>query len=288
VFLKRVVLNNFKSIKDCSVVLGPLAFLVGPNGAGKSNFLEAVHLLSRLATDFILWSAPPSRMVELPDEYADSSSAMPQKKNPDPLEMVRGKAHLILGLFTHLAAAPAGLPTGYHKDFQDLKVSLFHILEEARASLRVMSLIVPRLILHRERMAELSTQSGVAALDLAETLAQKAGLPFREAHRLVGNLVRESQKRGLELGKANPRWVPGLPDLLLRSGIKDLAGFLSPLQLLRNRKSVGGPSPSEVSRMVRSRKPALQKLWKIWEVRGRKVQQSRRSLDNQIRKSTSP
>jgi len=249
-------------------------------GAG---LLSLTVSLSRMAADFILWSAPPSRMVELPDEYADTSSAMPQKKNPDPLEMVRGKSQLILGLFTHLAATPAGLPTGYHKDFQDLKVSLFQILEESRPSLRVMNLIVPGLILHRERMAELSTQSGVAALDLAEALAQKAGLPFREAHRLVGSLVRETQKRGLELSQANPDWIPGLAAIFERAGIINLAEFLVPLQLLRNRKSLGGPSPAEVTRMVRQGKLRVQKLRKEWETRQRKVQRSRRLLDHQIR-----
>ncbi len=239
--------------------------------------------LSRMAADFILWSAPPSRMVELPDEYADSSSAMPQKKNPDPLEMVRGKAQLLLGIYTHLASTPAGLPTGYHKDFQDLKVSLFAGLDETRASLRVMNLIVPGLILHRERMEELSTQSGVAALDLAEALAQKAGLPFREAHRLVGSLVREAQRHGVELGKADSNWVPGLPAFLRQAGINNLPVFLNPYKLLRDRKSLGGPSPVEVTRMVRKEKLRIQKLRNEWEKRERKVQQSQRLLDHQIR-----
>jgi argininosuccinate lyase len=253
-------------------------------GAG---LLSLTVSLSRMAADFILWSAPPSRMVELPDEYADTSSAMPQKKNPDPLEMVRGKSQLILGLFTHLAATPAGLPTGYHKDFQDLKVSLFTGLDETRASLRVMDLVVPRMILHRRRMAELASQSGIAALDLAEALAQKAGLPFREAHRLVGNLVRETQRHGVELGKADPSWVPGLPALLRRAGIKNLAVFLNPDELLRERKSLGGPSPAETARILRKGKLRIRKLQKEWENRKTKVQRSRQLLDAQLRKITS-
>ncbi|MDD5222837.1 MAG: argininosuccinate lyase [bacterium] len=253
-------------------------------GAG---LLSLAVNLSRMAADFILWSAPPSRMVELPDEYADTSSAMPQKKNPDPLEMVRGKAQLLLGIFTHLASAPAGLPSGYHKDFQDLKVSLFAGLDETRASLRVMNLIVPRMILHRRRMAELSAQSGIAALDLAEALAQKAGLPFREAHRLVGNLVRETQRHGVELGKADPSWVTGLPALLRRAGIKNLAVFLNPDELLRERKSLGGPSPAEITRVLRKGKLRIRKLQKEWEAREAKVQRSRRILDAQIRKLAS-
>ena len=258
--------------------------------SGRDFFLETGAILlsltinlSRMATDLILWSAPPSRMVELPDKYADSSSAMPQKKNPDPLEMVRGKSQLILGLFTHLASTPAGLPTGYHKDFQDLKVSLFDCLDETRASLRVMNLIVPQMILHRERMAELSAQSGVAALDLAEALAQKTRLPFREAHRMVGNLVREAQKHGVELRKANANWVPGLPALLHQAGINNLAVFLNPHKLLLGRKSLGGPSPAEVTRMVQKGKPLLHKFRKEWEARERKVKKGRQLLDNQIR-----
>lgn len=252
-----------------------------------SVFLSLSVSLSRIAGDCILWMSPGWNMVELPDKYADTSSALPQKKNPDPFEMVRSKTHLIRGLFDQIASAPAGLPTGYHKDFQEIKKSIFGIIDELIPTLTVMGKMLPELILHRGTMAELCTKSGVAALDLAEALAESTSLPFREAHRMVGTLVRESLKRKIEIEQADPRWVSGLPEVLRQAGITSLATFLKPTSLIRRRISRGGPSPSEVTRMVRSSNGRLRAFRKLWKQRESKLADSQKAIQAAIRNAIS-
>lgn len=238
--------------------------------------------LSRIAGDCILWMSPGWNMVELPDEYADTSSALPQKKNPDPFEMIRAKAHFIRGTFDQIASVPAGLPTGYHKDFQDLKKSIFSMIDELKSSLRVTGLILPGLALHRDRMTDLCARSGIAALDLAEALSESAQLPFREVHKTVGSLVREAEKRGVEIGKADPAWIPGLPEMFSRAGITSLRSFLSPPALIRKRISRGGPSPPELTRMIRKRKSRIRALGQIWEKRRKRITVSLRNLHSSV------
>jgi argininosuccinate lyase len=175
-----------------------------------------IHL-SRLGEDVVLWASTEFGLVRLADEIATGSSLMPQKKNPDIAELLRGRSGRALGSLVALATVLKGLPLAYDRDLQEDKPALFAAVENAIESIRAAELLVERLEFDRERLAGAASDPGLVATDAAEELV-RAGTPFRKAHETVGRQVREGKfaapwgaraslsKRNL-LGGPNPRRV---------------------------------------------------------------------------------
>ena len=167
-----------------------------------SAFLHAVSLsmvhLSRLAEDFILMTGEEFGFFELADSSATGSSMMPQKKNPDPLELVRGKAGRAIGNLTGFLVTMKGLPTGYNKDLQEDKEPLFDAEDTLAVSLDATAAVVRNLTLHRERTGH-AAAGLLLATDVADYLVSR-GMPFRQAHEVVGAMVRKllSESRDFE------------------------------------------------------------------------------------------
>lgn len=158
--------------------------------------LLQVHL-SRLAEDLILWSSAEFGFVELDEAYATGSSLMPQKRNPDSLELLRGKAGRLIGHLTGLLTTLKGLPTGYNKDLQEDKEPLFDAIDTLSLALPVAAGVIRTLRVHPERMKQ-ALDDGLLATDLADYLVRR-GVPFRESHRLVGQAVRRAEALGVPL-----------------------------------------------------------------------------------------
>jgi argininosuccinate lyase len=158
--------------------------------------LLQVHL-SRLAEDLITWSSAEFGFVELDDAYATGSSLMPQKKNPDSLELLRGKAGRLTGHLVALLTTVKGLPSTYNKDLQEDKEPLFDAIDTLELALPVAAGVIATLKVHPQRMAE-ALDDGMLATDLADYLVQH-GVPFRRSHRLVGQVVRRALERGVPL-----------------------------------------------------------------------------------------
>jgi argininosuccinate lyase len=158
--------------------------------------LLQVHL-SRLAEDLITWSSAEFGFVELDDAYATGSSLMPQKKNPDSLELLRGKAGRLTGHLVALLTTVKGLPSTYNKDLQEDKEPLFDAIDTLELALPVAAGVIATLKVHPQRMAE-ALDDGMLATDLADYLVQR-GVPFRRSHRLVGQVVRRALERGVPL-----------------------------------------------------------------------------------------
>ncbi|MGQ9691907.1 MAG: argininosuccinate lyase [Thermaceae bacterium] len=154
--------------------------------------------LSRLAEELILYSTSEFGFLELPDAFATGSSIMPQKKNPDILELIRAKTGRVLGALVGLSAVVKALPLAYNKDLQEDKEPLFDALDTYQDSLRLLTLLLPGLKWHRDRMWRAAEEGFSLATELADFLAQK-GLPFREAHHVVGRLVRKLLSEGRSL-----------------------------------------------------------------------------------------
>ncbi len=163
-----------------------------------ASFLNAVALsmvhLSRIAEDFILLTGEEFAFFDLADSSATGSSMMPQKKNPDPLELVRGKAGRAIGHLTGFLATMKGLPTGYNKDLQEDKEPLFDAEDTLAVSLDAVTAVVSKLTLRRER-TNAAASGLLLATDVADYLVAK-GMPFRQAHEVVGGLVRRLLKEG--------------------------------------------------------------------------------------------
>jgi argininosuccinate lyase len=169
---------------------------------GALEFLAAsaiamVHL-SRLAEELVLWSSSEFGFVELADAYATGSSLMPQKKNPDVPELVRGKAGRVIGDLVALLTVVKGLPLTYNRDLQEDKEPLFDAAATLRDSLAVLAGAVDTLVVRVERMRAAADDPMLLATDLAEALVRE-GVPFREAHEAVGRIVAHCLERGADL-----------------------------------------------------------------------------------------
>src|SRR5262245_49840321 len=191
--------------------------------------------LARLAEDLIWHSAPEYGFFALPEAYTTGSSLMPQKKNPDALELIRGKAARVDGDVVRLLALMKGLPAGYQKDLQEDKEAVFDAADTAAASVAVMAGVVAGLGLEREAMRRAADHEEMMAAGLAVALARE-GQPFRKAHTLVGSLVAEARRAGVSLRETAARVLPAhSPAVAAR-----LEALFDPSQAVAARAVVGG------------------------------------------------
>ena len=163
-----------------------------------SNAAIAMVHLSRLAEELVLWSTSEFGFIELADAYSTGSSLMPQKKNPDVPEIVRGKSGRVIGNLVTLLTVLKGLPLTYNRDLQEDKEPLFDTVDTLRDSLEVMAGAIATLDVRRERMAEAASDPMLLATDLAEILVRQ-GVPFRDAHEVVGRIVGHVTREGIDL-----------------------------------------------------------------------------------------
>lgn len=200
---------------------------------------QAMVTLSRLAEEIILWSTAEFAWVTFPDSFTTGSSAMPQKKNPDVAELVRGRAAAVIGDVTAILTLQKGLPLTYNRDLQEDKRLVFHADDVLAGSLETLGAMVASASFHPP-----DPSPDVTALDLAEALV-KRGVPFRTAHQTVGRLISDLAREGRSLGGATA------VDLT-RGGFDaaDLA-LLDPAESVRRRMTAGGGSFAEVERQVR-------------------------------------
>ncbi len=196
-----------------------------------------VHL-SRLAEDLILFSAPDPGFVRLPDAFTTGSSLMPQKKNPDSLELLRGKAARVIGAQTRLAVLQKGLAAGYQKDLQEDKEAVFDAADAVLGSVAVATGVVAGLTIDRARMRGAVTEETMAA-GLAVALA-RTGVPFRRAHGIVGALVAEAQKSGRGLA------ATAQATLAAEHPAVDIAAVFDPEKAVAAKAAPGGTAPDAV------------------------------------------
>jgi argininosuccinate lyase len=182
----RLAENSMDTVSDRDHIIEFLAWAA----------LLQVHL-SRLSEDLITWSSAEFGFVELDDAYATGSSLMPQKKNPDSLELLRGKTGRLIGHLVALLTAVKGLPSTYNKDLQEDKEPLFDAIDTLELALPVATGVISTLKVHPQRMAE-ALDDGMLTTDLADYLVRR-GVPFRRSHHLVGQLVRRALERGVPL-----------------------------------------------------------------------------------------
>ena len=217
--------------------------------------------LSRAATDLLDWSAVEYGYVELADEYASSSSIMPQKKNPSTLELIRGKTGEVYGCLSELMTMVKGVNSGYYQDLQQTKIPLWRCLDTTRTSLEVMTGIVSTLKVNGERMRERLDGSLVAAVELAEMMVTDAGLSFREAYKLVAALVRGTLERGGRISELTTKEINEASVEVLGKGVEVtdsmIAEATDPMASLMRRRSRGSPNPNQVRRMLEERRETL-------------------------------
>jgi argininosuccinate lyase len=200
-----------------------------------------VHL-SRLAEELVLWSASEFGFVELPDAYATGSSIMPQKKNPDVPELVRGKCGRVCGNLVGLLMTLKGLPLTYNRDLQEDKEPLFDTLDTVKGAVRLLTGVLGNLKIRPERLAAALYGGFLTATDMADYLAAK-GVPFRTAHEQVGRAVRYAEAKKKEL------WEMSLEEIreFAPQAEKDLFDWLQIENSVARRTSPGGTAPERVA-----------------------------------------
>jgi len=198
--------------------------------------------LSRLAEEFILWASQPFGFVSLSDQWSTGSSIMPQKRNPDAAELVRGHSGRIIGCLTALMVTMKGLPLAYSKDMQDDKPPVFEAHDLLGLSIAAMTGMVESATFRTPRMRAAAEAGFSTATDLADWLVREGGIPFREAHHITGRAVKLAEERGIALAA-----IP-LDDLkAIDPRIDDrVYGVLSVDASVASRTSFGGTAPARV------------------------------------------
>jgi argininosuccinate lyase len=213
----------------------------------------ALHL-SRLAEEIILWVSQPFGFIQLPDAWSTGSSIMPQKRNPDAAELVRGHAGRIVGLFTGLMITMKGLPLAYSKDMQDDKAPLFEAHDLLELSIAAMTRMVANVTFAPERMRAVAATGFSTATDLADWLVRDHGLPFREAHHITGAAVRLCEQRRGGLDLLTPSDLATIDARLEQCTLPDLSVEGS----VASRTSTGGTAPVRVREAIAKARQELE------------------------------
>ena len=224
------------------------------------DFLHAASMtmlhLSRLAEDWILYSGEEYSWLDLADGVTSGSSIMPQKKNPDSLELIRGKCGGVFGDYTALFVTMKSLPMTYNRDMQEDKPRIFDAADQLRGSLEMMCVVAASTRLKPAPPLQAVEESWAVATDLADALA-RAGTPFHQAHKLVGRLVLESLKQG----KKPADWTAAELTAFDPALNSDIARYLKPGEGIRTRELPGGTGPESVAHALGEAEARLNR-WK--------------------------
>jgi argininosuccinate lyase len=237
----RISSNSIDAVSDRDFALEYLA----------NCSILAVHM-SRLCEELIIWSTEEFGFVSLSPHLCTGSSIMPQKKNPDLIELIRGKTGRIFGNLISLLTIMKGLPLAYNKDMQEDKIPIFDSTDTIKASLKVLAEAIRSLEVKRERMEEALEGGFLTATDLADYLVEK-GMSFRRAHSLAGNIVHYCRERGKTLDELTIDELKAFHESI-GEDVKNILGFKGSL----NRRSVyGGTSPERVREAIIKAKEEL-------------------------------
>jgi argininosuccinate lyase len=203
-----------------------------------------VHL-SSMGEELVLWTSPEFGFAEMSDAFATGSSIMPQKKNPDVAELIRGRSSIAIGNLMQLMTLMKGLPLSYNRDMQEDKGAVFSSYETLSSCLYVIGPMYHALKFNHERMAKACVNGFLNATDLADHLVQK-GMPFRQAHEVVGSAVQHCVKKGKTLEALSVKELKKFSALLDQSSLD----HIKLEECLRRRSSLGGTAPEQVAVQV--------------------------------------
>lgn len=202
--------------------------------------------LSRLSEEIISWCSWEFKFIELDDAYSTGSSIMPQKKNPDVCELIRGKTGRVYGSLTTLLTMLKGLPLAYNKDMQEDKEAVFNAIDTVKQCLEVFTPMFSTMTLHKDNMRKAASKGFINATDCADYLTKK-GVPFRDAYKTVGRLVSECIKTGETLETLTLKDFGAIS----KAFGADVYEALDLNTCIRERKVIGGPAPDEVKRQIK-------------------------------------
>ncbi len=232
-FFKQITQNSLDAVSDRDMIA---EFLF-------HSALIQMHL-SRLSEDLILWASTEFKFIEIDDAYATGSSLMPQKKNPDVAELIRGKTGRMYGNLIGMLTVLKALPMSYNRDLQEDKEFLFDSVKTVQTSLSLMNSLLQNIHFNRQIMFHaINSDPTILATDLADILV-KQGVAFRKTHEIVGLVVQYALDQGKRLQDLNDDEYQAFSQYFP----KNTAKLLSPKQSVYNKKTIGSPNPNEVKR----------------------------------------
>ncbi|MCE5336246.1 MAG: argininosuccinate lyase [Desulfobacteraceae bacterium] len=243
----KVVANSIDAVSDRDYMIEFCA----------ASAIFMMHV-SRLAEELILWSTSEFSFIEISDAFCTGSSIMPQKKNPDVPELMRGKTGRVYGNLSALLTLTKGLPLAYNRDLQEDKEPVFDTADTVLATIRLLSKLLPEIKVHREVMARMAGQGFTLATDLADYLVRK-GVPFRKAHYIVGQVVQHCIQEGKELGDCSLEEFRTFH----KAFDEDVFPYLQIQSVVDQRTSVGGTATSRVTRAIAAAREDLRASEKL-------------------------
>ena len=243
--------------------------------------------LSRISKDFSIWSTSEFSFLQLSDEFSSPSSVMPQKKNPDILELTRGKTSHVIGNLTSMLSTIQGLPSGYSRDLQQINPSIWSASKITISALLVMESMLKSVIINKKNMKKAAEDGYLIALDLAEKLVHN-GISFRKSHQIIGRLVKIAHKSGKPISELNKseikKEIKG-KEVSLELLIK-LIKSTTITSSLRDRTSQGSSGISEQKRMVKHRLGKINAYQTGIKKRSNDVQNSLNKLSKKVKALT--
>jgi len=232
--LESVTANSMDAVSDRDFIL-------------EFIFISALLMthLSRFCEELIIWSTQEFDFIEISDAFATGSSIMPQKKNPDIPELIRGKTGRVYGHLMSLLTTMKGLPLTYNKDMQEDKEPLFDTVDTVERSLTIFSMLLREINFNKDSLKKATEKGYLVATDLADYLVKK-GMTFRKAHQVVGDMIQSAIKKKKELHQLNLREMKHFSTLIE----DDVFGWLDPISCIKRRNSFGGTGPEAVKKAL--------------------------------------
>ncbi len=206
--------------------------------------------LTRVAEELVVWSSTEFSFIELSDQYASTSSIMPQKKNPDTAELLRGKSGVATGSLMALLTICKGLPLSYNRDLQEATPHIWNSVQTCRASLRITAGMLATMKINTNVLAEQSVTGFTTATELADTLVRECDIPFRTAHQIVGQLAKAEHEPTMADVEAAGKEILG--ESLTEYGLTEqiVREALDPMLNIKRRNNTGGPNPEEIGNSI--------------------------------------
>ena len=236
---KTPMLNSIDAVSDRDFVLESLSIAT----------LIMVHI-SRLSEEIIIWASPGFNFVKLPEAFSTGSSIMPQKRNPDSAELIRGKTGRIASAYQNIVTMLKGLPLSYSKDMQEDKEAVFDSFDNLKICLDVAIGLIKEINFNTKNMYEMAKLGYLTATDLADWLVKEAGVPFRDAHAITGKVVKLAESKNLGLNELKLNDLRNINENISEETLKVLSLEYS----LKSRDSFGGTAPKMVKKAIKKAK----------------------------------
>jgi argininosuccinate lyase len=242
--------------------------------------------VSRIAEELILWSTSEFSFIELSDNLASTSSIMPQKKNPDILEIIRARTGAAMGSLFSLSVMLRSLPQSYNRDLQETSPVFFGCIDNVTTSLTLISKVVETMKVNEEKMNAAGLNDFSTATELVDVIVREKKLPFRTAHRIVGAAVSSAIKEGLSPSEISTEFLDGIAVSTTGKSLdlsnEQITSALNPLLAVKARKIIGGPAPEVVEKTIKERFNVVAKKEKNLAEREEKLKNSKKTLLDQV------